>query len=669
MALLDDSGTLLSVTEHWLEVFGCRREEAEGRSIGEFMTPSSRRKADEHVRPRFLKSGRVDDVRYRFVSRAGGTFDGELSARRAPDAQNRMLTVAVIFDVTATRRARQELQGVNEQLTTTLNSIGEGVLSTDVHDRVRYLNPAGQRLLGVSLEDAVGQPAAEIYRRLERAKPLGTDVPPGQHVRSHGTEGVTRNAAIVLANHRGGRLIVEETVTPMCDPAGRVTGAVLVFHDVTAQRQLQQRINFQARHDALTGLFNRYEFERRLREAIASAHASAAEHALLYIDLDRFKQVNDSAGHAAGDALLRQLSIRLQGELRRGDVVARLGGDEFGVLLEACTPPQALALSDRLRESVREFRFRCGNNAFSVGASIGLVPIARNSVTDVATALRHADDACYAAKRAGRNQVQVHRDAWPQAAEAADAWAAPDPERELCATLLHPMDATVEGIHLFVESRASTDTQGHLTHGSAATDRRQLDQLRQALQSPTIEFSGIHLLYLRLTASQLDDQMLLDVAHALLAEPKVRANQVCFEISEHAARADHEGTMRFIEALGDRGCRFALGQVVDAIGDPTPLRDLPVDFLHIEERLIQGLGSEPLYRCSVRAIAEMSRALGISSIASRVDDSSTIETLKALPIDFIRGDAITAAMPLLEALSGGQVAVLTSQAAGDHRQP
>ncbi|MEM9386082.1 MAG: diguanylate cyclase [Pseudomonadota bacterium] len=652
MALLDDSGTLLSVTEHWLEVFGCRREEAVGRSIGEFMTSSSRRKADEHVRPRFLKRRRVDDVRYRFISRAGGTFDGELSARRAPDTKGRMLTVAVIFDVTATHRARRELQGVNEQLTTTLNSIGEGVLSTDAEDQVRYLNPAGQRLLGISLANAVNRPLTEVYRRLERAKSLGTDIVPAAIAQGASADSsASRSAAVVLANHRGGRLVVEETVTPMCDAAGRVAGAVLVFRDVTAQRQLQQRISFQARHDALTGLFNRYEFESRIRDAIASAQASDVEHALLYLDLDRFKQVNDGAGHAAGDTLLRQLSIRLQGELRRGDTVARLGGDEFGVLLERCTQQQALRLSERLRRSVYDFRFRVGSQVFSVGASIGLVPIAGQAAVDVATTLRHADEACYAAKRAGRNQVRVHSSAGTPSISAGGVARASTPEVALSARLLRPLHNAVEGGHLSVRPCTPALDGVYPPSGDGVVPERwQLEELRRILRQPSSQRAEISLLTLHVTVSELDDQILLHTAHALLSESALRPSQICFEIPEHVARIDLEGALRFVDSLGGRGCRFALSKIVDAISEPAHLRQLPVDFLHIDDRFIQALSSDTLYRSSIRALTEMGRTLGMFSIASAVDDSSTIETLKELSVDLAEGDVFGAPLPLEEAL-------------------
>ncbi|MEO0971679.1 MAG: diguanylate cyclase [Pseudomonadota bacterium] len=395
MALVDDGGHLLDVTDHWLEVFGCTREYATGRSIGEFMTPGSRRKADTQTRPRFLRHGRVDDVRYRFVSHVGGTFEGELSARRARDAAGRWLTVAVIFDVTATRRAQVALQGANDRLTTTLNSIGEGVLATDSEHQVRYINPAGSHMLGITADAALGRPLEQVYPLIDHGDKKRSDLAREAY-----------NETRTLVTHQGEQLTVEQTVSPMHDPED--AGMVLVFRDVTAQRRLQQRISYQARHDALTGLYNRYEFEQRLRQATLNARDGQGEHAIMYLDLDHFKAINDTVGHGAGDECLRQLSTLLQGTLRQGDTVARLGGDEFAVLVEQCSQAQALRLATLLLERITEYRYRVTEREFGVGVSIGLVPITHRN-TDPELLRRWADEACYRAKRDGGNRVVLHK--------------------------------------------------------------------------------------------------------------------------------------------------------------------------------------------------------------------------------------------------------------------
>ena len=203
---------------------------------------------------------------------------------------------------------------------------------------------------------------------------------------------------------------MDASAAPIRDRDGAIIGAVFVFHDVTDDRRFTAQLSHQARHDALTGLPNRREFEHRIARALSDAAALDRRHAVLFLDLDRFKEVNDTSGHAAGDALLREISAVLLRKLREGDTLARLGGDEFGVLLENCPPENALRIAETLRAAVADFRFEAQDRRFDLGVSIGLVPIteAGFSVSEVIGA---ADACCYRAKGAGRNRVYVYQSA------------------------------------------------------------------------------------------------------------------------------------------------------------------------------------------------------------------------------------------------------------------
>jgi diguanylate cyclase (GGDEF)-like protein len=213
----------------------------------------------------------------------------------------------------------------------------------------------------------------------------------------------------ILLSRSGAEFAIEDSSAPIRDRKGHILGAVLVFRDVTRQRRLTHEINYQATHDGLTGLLNRREFEHRLRRVLETAHSDRSQHALCFLDLDRFKIVNDSCGHAAGDELLRQLAELLRSRMRWRDTLARLGGDEFGLLLEHCPPEQAELVADSLRAAVEDFMFVWEGNSFRVGVSIGLVPIdAASGKLD--TVLQAADNACYLAKGHGRNQVQIYNE-------------------------------------------------------------------------------------------------------------------------------------------------------------------------------------------------------------------------------------------------------------------
>ena len=211
----------------------------------------------------------------------------------------------------------------------------------------------------------------------------------------------------VLVNRRGEELAIQETATPIRNREGVAIGAVIVFGDVTKERRLKRALSYQASHDALTGLINRREFDSRLETAVTAAQRGEGEYVLLYVDLDQFKVVNDTCGHSAGDRLLRDITSLLQTRVRASDTIARLGGDEFGMLLERCSLEQAERVADSIRQAIHGYRFLWGANSLSVGASIGVVRIARDT-TSAASVLSAADIACYAAKDGGRNRVQVY---------------------------------------------------------------------------------------------------------------------------------------------------------------------------------------------------------------------------------------------------------------------
>ncbi len=214
----------------------------------------------------------------------------------------------------------------------------------------------------------------------------------------------------LLIRRDGNELYIESTAAPIRDPVGNVTGGVLVFHDVSESRELNRRLSYAASHDMLTELVNRREFEQRLERALKSAKARETSYAVLYLDLDQFKIVNDACGHNAGDALLKQIGSLLKSKIRWRDTLARLGGDEFGVLLESCTMDEALAHG---RDAAREYRrvsLRLGRAHVPLGRRASASSRSRPATDDVASLLSAADSACAAAKDAGRNRVYNYQE-------------------------------------------------------------------------------------------------------------------------------------------------------------------------------------------------------------------------------------------------------------------
>src|SRR6185437_16175388 len=287
-----------------------------------------------------------------------------------------------------------------ERAQVTLQSIGDAVISTDAEGHIEYINPVAETLTAWTLAEARGQPIGAVLRLVNELtrEPIENSLT-GAHGRSADHA--------VLITRTGTEVAIQESAAPICDRAGHVIGAVVVFHDVTRERRLKRALSWQASHDALTGLINRREFDNRLHAALLSAQRGEGSHALLYIDLDQFKLVNDTCGHPAGDRLLRDVTGLLQTRVRASDTIARLGGDEFGVLLESCTLEQAARIAEGVRQAIRDFRFVWGSSTLSVGASVGIVPILAGT-ENVANVMSAADIACYAAKDAGRNRIHVY---------------------------------------------------------------------------------------------------------------------------------------------------------------------------------------------------------------------------------------------------------------------
>ncbi|MFI4886899.1 MAG: diguanylate cyclase, partial [Steroidobacterales bacterium] len=328
------------------------------------------------------------------------------NARAVRDAAHRITHYeGTIADISERKRAEQAVFAEKERAQVTLQSIGDAVISTDADGRIEYINPVAESLTAWTLEEARGRPIGEVLSLVNEITREPIENP--LLCVLGGTEVTTPADHSVLITRSGHEVAIQESAAPICDRQGRVIGAVIVFHDVTKERRLKRALSYQASHDALTGLINRREFDNRLHAAVLSAQRGEGTYALLYIDLDQFKVVNDTCGHQAGDRLLRDVTGLLQARVRASDTIARLGGDEFGVLLEGCTVDQSTRIAEGVRQAIRDYRFVWGATTLSVGASVGVVQITAETES-VANVMSAADIACYAAKDEGRNRVHLY---------------------------------------------------------------------------------------------------------------------------------------------------------------------------------------------------------------------------------------------------------------------
>ena len=564
-------------------------------------------------------------------------------------------------EVAERRRAQTDLSEEKERAVVTLHSIGDAVMTSDAAGVIGYLNPVAEQLTGWTSAEASGRTLEEVFQVTQEATGE-TALPLVRRclAEGYGAENLTH---VSLASRRGKQIPIESTAAPIRDRVGVIVGAVIVFHDVSRVRELTSQLSWEATHDRLTGLANRREFEARLRRASESAASDSHEHALLYIDLDQFKLVNDTCGHVAGDELLRQLAAVLQSKVRETDVVARLGGDEFVVLLEGCPLSQARTISQQLHESVKDFRFAWEDRSFTIGVSIGLVPINASSGSE-AQILANADVACYAAKEQGRNRIHVY-----------------EPDDTTLARRHGEMQWVSRMAEAFSENRFRLYSQRIVSLASRAelADRREIlvrmadpagrlvlpEEFLPAAERYNmmvrIDRWVVEQVLVRLRAAgktrgrchwavnlsglSLSDGAFLEYLRQELGRQPRGGEGLCFEITETAAIANLSSASVFIHELKEMGCEFALDDFGSGLSSFSYLKSLPVDYLKIDGGFVRDMVADPIDDAMVQAINQIGHVMGIATVAEWVEKQVTLWRLKDLGVDFAQGYAIDRPQP------------------------
>ncbi len=585
------------------------------------------------------------DGGWRWVeSRLRAQLDGGGALRRL---------VAVEYDITERKRYEEALFREKEDAQVTLHSIADGVISADRLGRVEYLNPVAETLTGWHLAEALGRDIGEIFRTFHEETCEALDNPLLQAVRQ--AQAVRGTRPTLLVRRDGNELYVHATAAPRRSGAGEVVGGVLVFRDVTESRELQRRLTYHASHDVLTGLPNRREFEQRLERAVKAAQDRAGTHALLHLDLDQFKIINDTCGHNAGDALLGQLGTLLKGKVRWRDALARLGGDEFAVLFEQCAIDEALRLAEGLREAVRGCRFAWGGRTFKVTASVGVVMLGVGTV-DAANALSAAESACTAAKEAGRNRVHSfeENDLDLMRRRREMQWAArinaalEEGRFELHRQAILPLQGEEAGTHFEILVRMR-DEQGTLVppdHFIAAAERYNLmpaidrwvvDSTFRWLVSAADERSSLALCAINPSGESVGDDQFLPFVIDQFRRSGLDASRICFEITETSAIANFSQASRFIQALRGLGCRFALDDFGTGLSSFGYLKHFQVDFLKIDGSFVKDLAGDSVDREMVRSINEIGHLTGKKTIAEYAESAEIVGLLRAMGVDYAQG--------------------------------
>lgn len=581
------------------------------------------------------------------------------------------LFTCTIRDITERRRIEQQLFHEKMLAQVTLASIGDGVISTGPDGRIRYLNPVAEQLTGWPEATATGQNLEEVYRLYDELSGERLSNPVTTLLRrlSNPPQRPEGSAAL-LRRADGSEVPVQDAVAPIRDAEGRIIGAVLTFRDVTVTRRLARELSYQAAHDQLTGLANRAEFERRLAMVLHQPGKERGEQVLCYMDLDQFKVVNDTCGHAAGDELLRQLAKLFQSRIRASDVLARLGGDEFGLLLLGCPLEEALPVADSIRALVEDFRFSWEGKSFAIGVSIGLVQLDAEA-DSLGSLLSAADSACYAAKDAGRNRIHIYQADDQQLLERRGEmlWvnrirqALDNDQLRLFVQPIIALQHASRGPSYEVLVRMLGEDGRIIPPGAfmPAAERYDLavaidrwvvsnflawvgDYCRRHPEQPG-NYS------INLSAASISEESFLDFVLGTLERHRVPTACICFEITETSAIANLSRALIFMQKLKAIGCEFALDDFGSGLSSFAYLKTLPVDYLKIDGVFVRDIASDPIARAMVASINTIGHEMGLRTVAEFVENQNILEHLHELGVDYAQGYHLGPPQPLGE-LSG-----------------
>lgn len=647
-------GSFISVNPALVRMVGCQT------SAELLALPAGSFYADPEVREDILatleRDGEIRNAEFQLRRMDGSTLTVVENARVVRDVSGNVVAYeGTISDITERKRAEIQVIEEKEKAQTTLQSIGDAVITTDAQGKVEYLNAIAEHLTGWPLTEAQGLSLAEVFGLLNEATREPLENPVLQCLRD--AEVIKPTEQAVLVNRRGQEIAIQDSAAPIRDRAGNVTGAVMVFHDVSKERRLQRALTYQATHDALTGLINRREFERRLHEALMQVRAGGdVSHVLLYLDLDQFKVINDTCGHQAGDLLLKQITGLLQTRVRASDTIARLGGDEFGILLQDCTADWAAKVADSLRQAIRDFRFVWQDGALNVGVSIGLVEINQESES-IASILSASDVACYAAKDSGRNRIHTY-----------EHGAAPERHREMQWVSRLTRACEENRLELYYQPIVAignnVDRRGHYElllrmrgeNGAMVSPAEFIPAAERYNLMPAIDRwvvrhalgalahyrsdgppEDAYTLSINLSGTSLNDDRFLEFMISELQSYDLSPGAICFEITETAAIANLANVVHFMKELRERGCKFSLDDFGSGLSSFMYLKNLPVDYLKIDGQFIQNVTTDHVDRAMVEAISQIGKAMGLKTIAERVESAEVLACLGEIGVEYAQG--------------------------------
>ena len=542
----------------------------------------------------------------------------------------------------------------------TLQSIIDGVITTDISGNITSMNPMASQLSGWSEEEARGKSISSIMHILDESTKKRIDNP----IENIENKSVLDEpvSATLIQNASRIETPIEYVAAPMRNNNNIIVGIVIIVHDESVQRSLNRQLTFQATHDALTGLINRYELERKIKNIISSRPSESVHNSLCYLDLDQFKLVNDTCGHTAGDELLKQITILLQERVREKDSFARLGGDEFGLLLEKCDVEQARRVAEDMIETVKQFNFTWDNYSFTISASIGIVDITPD-INSCEELLSCADSACYMAKENGRNSIQVYT-------SENDKIITQQREMHWVSRINHALEENRFQLYFQKIKPLQNNGANFMNHGeillrmldkegdiispstflSAAERYNMISMVDEWVVENTIQWlSGRKhklLASVNLSGKSISEKSFLNFVVTKIKEYKINPELLCFEITETAAISHLTTAIHFMTVLKKLGCSFALDDFGSGLSSFSYLTSLPVDYLKIDGSFVVDIDKDPMHYAMVKSINEVGQVMGIKTIAEYAASDTIIKCLKEIGVDHAQGYAISRPTPL-----------------------
>ena len=560
-----------------------------------------------------------------------------------------------------------DMKSERERAEVTLHSIGDAVITTNMNGEIEYMNHVAESLTAWSLREAKNKPVQDIFR----IEDLDTGEPIHDVVKSCLYDGISINKSILrLVSKNGNKNDIESSISPILKTSGNAEGVVIVFHDETQRRQLENTIKHQAAHDPLTNLLNRDAFDVELSNHVYDAKNNDKHHVLCYLDLDRFKLINDTAGHCAGDQCLIQVTSLIQSCIRGDDVLGRLGGDEFGLILKNCTLEGALRITNNIANTISEMNFSWEECEYNLGISIGINPLSKNS-QDAADAIRKADLACYTAKDQGKTQIYVYEEEdselirrqeetyWAtRITEAIEndrlqLYAQPiialknkDSQRQHVEILVRLLDEDNQLImpNAFIPAAERYNLM-HLV------DRKIIFETFSFIHKYSDKDENITQYSINLSGNTLDDKEIIAYIKDTADKFEIDKRLICFEITETAAIKNLNKAKKLIKDLKACGFKFALDDFGSGLSSFQYLKNLPVDFLKIDGSFVSDMINNNIDHAMVAAINEVGHIMGIKTIAEYVENEQIIKKLRDINVDYGQGYGIEQPKPIKDTLS------------------